>query len=132
MGSVTTKEKSSSQLEHIEQTSKNVIRDTKKEHIVIFWIITDKDYSELRKIVGCEKLVDLKATKTDSVHIVNFAKKLGVPEDQIFRSEGASLEELKLTVFEINDLTKKLSYTYNREHTLIVYCGGHGVSLHET
>ena len=132
MGCLTTKEKRSSQLEQKGQTSKHVIRNTNKEHIVIFWIITDKDYSELRKIVGCEKLYDLKATKTDSVHIVNFAKELGVAEDQIFRSEGASLEELKQTFNEINTLTRKISYKDEKEHTLIVYCGGHGASYCET
>ena len=62
---------------------------------IFLWMITDKDYSKLREIDGCEELEDLNATKTDAVHILNFAKGLGIPDENIFRNDGASLDDLK-------------------------------------
>ena len=94
-------------------------------------MITDKNYGELRKIEGCEGLSDLGATKTDAVHILNFAKGLGVPSDQIFRNEAPTLNDLKNQYKKILSLTRKLSVVDKQEHTLIVYVGGHGASLRE-
>ena len=39
-------------------------------------------------------LTDLNATKTDAVHILNFARALGVTEDNIIHKEAAELVEL--------------------------------------
>ena len=115
----------------VESSSQHAINIAKQE-LIIFWIITDKDYSKLRKIEGCENLGDLNATKSDSVHIMNFAKALGVTEDNIFRNEGAPIEELRATYSKILKLTRKLSVTDKKRHTLIVYCGGHGASIAES
>ena len=68
-----------------------------KSEPIFFWMITDKDYSQLRKIEGCEDLGDLGATKTDATHILNFAKGLGVPDDHMFRNDSATLDDLKKT-----------------------------------
>ena len=73
------------------------------------WIISDKDYDRLRTIDGCKDLSDLGATKTDAVHIVNFAKGLGIPDENIFRNESATSSELKATYKKILILTRKLS-----------------------
>lgn len=115
----------------VESSSQTAI-NTARNEAIIFWIITDKDYSQLRKVEGCENLSDLNATKSDSVHILNFAKKLGVKDGMIFRNEAATVEDLKKTYKEILKITRKFSVTDGRKHTLIVYCGGHGASLRES
>ena len=75
------------------------------------WIITDKDYAELRKIEGCESLGDLGATKTDATHILNFAKGLGIPDENIFRNDAPTIDDLKKTYKKILTLTRDLSVT---------------------
>ena len=64
-------------------------RAAKGEWIAL-WMITDNDYSKLRKIEGCDALTDLSATKTDAAHILNFAKGLGIPEERIFKSNASN------------------------------------------
>ena len=98
---------------------------------IYLWMITDRDYSELRKIEGCEDLSDLGATKTDAVHIMNFAKGLGIPNDRIFRNDAPTMDDMKATYKKILTLTRELSVKENQEHTIIVYAGGHGASLRE-
>ena len=98
---------------------------------IFLWLITDKDYSELRKIEGCGMLGNLGATKTDAVHIVNFAKGLGIPDENIFKDEAAELKDLTQTYKKILALTRKLSVKEEKEHTVLVYCGGHGASMRE-
>ena len=75
----------------VETTNQQMMTNARKE-LVYLWIITDRDYSQLRKVEGCEMLGDLNATKTDSVHILEFAKAMGVTEDRIFRNQAANIE----------------------------------------
>ena len=95
------------------------------------WIITDKDYSQLRKIEGCEGLADLGATKTDAEHIFNFAKGLGIPKDRIIKNVAPTLNDLKASYKQILNTTRNLSIVDKKEHTVLVYAGGHGASLRE-
>ena len=81
-------------------------------------------------IEGCEELGDLNATKTDAVHILNVAKGLGIPEENILRNEGSSISEIRETYKKLLKLTRKLNHD-ERPHTFIVYAGGHGASLRE-
>ena len=94
------------------------------------WMITDKDYSKLRTLEGCKDLADLGATKTDAVHILNFAKGLGVTNDNIIRNDAPSIKDLKVAYKDLLTWTRKLSVE-KKEHTLLVYAGGHGASQKE-
>ena len=95
------------------------------------WLITNKAYDKLRTIKGCEMLQDLGATKTDAIHINNFAKGLKIPQDRIFRTEDGTIDDLKNVYKKILKLTRGLSHKEQQPHTLIVYAGGHGASNRE-
>ena len=43
------------------------------------WIIQDDDYSVLRSAEGCDKFLNLPATKTDAEEIKNLALLIGIP-----------------------------------------------------
>ena len=73
------------------------------------WLITDKNYGELRKIEGCGNLGDLGATKTDATHILDFAKGLGIPDENIFRDDAPTIEDLKATYKKLLTITRDLS-----------------------
>ena len=75
----------------------------------IFWIVNVSDYEELRKIEGCERLTDLKATTTDCHEIVKMAKSFGVKDEYIFRDEEATYKSMNKTYSEILKLSRKWS-----------------------
>ena len=112
------------------QSFANAAYENFKNEQRFFWIIIDKDYEELRKIEGCEKLGDLNATKSDATHIVDFARGVGVPDENIWRYDGTNLETVKAKYNEILKKTKELT-ALGEEHTLFVYVGGHGISHNE-
>ena len=89
----------------VESTTNKEVSDKN----MYLWIITDKDYEKLRTIEGCQDLKDLGTTKTDAVNIINFAKGLGIPDENIFRNESATAEEIKETYKKILVMTRKLS-----------------------
>ena len=67
----------------------------------IFWIVNNSVYDELRKIEGCETLTDLKATTTDCQDILKIAKGFEVPDENIYRNEEPTVEEMKKTFIDI-------------------------------
>lgn len=87
-------------------------------------------YDELRKIEGCEKQYDLKATTTDCEEIKKMAKGFNVKDKNIFRDEEATSESTKKIYEEIVKESRRLSAD-GQKHLIMVYCGGHGASLKE-
>ena len=97
---------------------------------IYFWMITDDNYEELRKIVGCEGLADLGATKKDGVHIMRLARSLGVPEENMYINNRATIKDLKATYTTLLKLSRKKSAA-EIPHIIFVYAGGHGATQSE-
>ena len=59
---------------------------------VIFWIITDNDYSQLRRIEGCEMMSDLSRTKSEAVLIHKLAQKFGASDSRLIHDKASNIE----------------------------------------
>ena len=95
-----------------------------------FWMVTEQWYGKLRKVDGCDKLTNLKATVTDGKHIKKIADKLGVPKENRFINSSPSIDDLKETYKTLMKLSRKKSYEKKR-HVFFIYFGGHGATQAE-
>ena len=59
---------------------------------VLFWIITDDDYSQLRRIEGCEMMSDIGRTKSEAVLIHKLAQKFGASDSRIIHDKASSFD----------------------------------------
>ena len=96
----------------------------------MLWMLTDEKYDQLRKVSGCSRLKDLKATKSDAKHILRMAKSMGVKKEFIFVNKAAKIKEVKETAKKIYSISKAFDVE-GKHHTLIFYGGGHGASYGE-
>ena len=67
----------------------------------IFWLITENDYSELRKIDGCKELGNLDATIKDGKHMISMADAFGIPRPNQYI-------DIKPTAKRLNETMKKI------------------------
>ena len=96
----------------------------------IFWLISEDEYSKLRKINGCEDLTDLPATIPDNKHALKMADYLGIPEDNRYLNISPDVKELKSTYLKI--INKSRDWTRDGiPHVLFCYVGGHGATKEE-
>ena len=58
------------------------------------WIIQDDDYSQLREATGCDKFLDLPATRTDVEEIKKLALLIGISKENIFHFHGSDKKAL--------------------------------------
>ena len=96
----------------------------------IFWILNVSKYPELRKLEGCQDLTDLNATIPDCLEIMKMAKGLGVRDENIYRDEEPSFDQMKATYMKIFKQSRALS-TAGTPHLIMVYVGGHGATQNE-
>ena len=94
-------------------------------------MVTEAQYAELRKLDGCENLIDLPATIKDSAAILKIADMIGVEDEYRFVNNSPTIEGMKETYNQILRLTRKFSCD-RIPHLLIVYIGGHGATKDES
>ena len=93
------------------------------------WIIQDEDYSELKKVPGCEDFCNLPATKKDAEQIRELASKLGIEEANINHFNKSSKQTLQEFYTRLKDHYTTLMREKDIERVfLLVYCSGHGVT----
>ena len=93
----------------------------------VCWILHQDDYSLLREAEGCSKLGDLPTTSEDKENATIAARKMGIPDEEIFCLHEMSMSDINK--FIRRETHRFFSYCLeNKRVFLFVYCAGHGVA----
>ena len=117
-------------MESSQQSQMSGLQQEALDIIKMFWLISEAFYPLLRKIEGCDPLLDLKATITDNEHINAIADSFGIPQENRFINISPSFDDLKKSNLEILKKSRKLSGD-EIPHVIFVYVGGHGATDNE-
>lgn len=91
-------------------------------------ILHQADYSELRQLRGFESLIDIDVANGDATKAIESAKKMGVPEDEIYSLNGTDImKKIEMTFAKITSTCMTLGFEGKRSF-VFVYTTGYGVN----